>query len=89
MGEVLGQIFVKEYFPEKTKKRYVDLVEAVRTSFKEHIDKLDWMSAETKKKAHGKLAKVFPKVGFPDKWKDFSIAGYRPFIICTKRDARQ
>ncbi|QHS55069.1 M13 family metallopeptidase [Mucilaginibacter sp. 14171R-50] len=72
MGEVLGQIFVKEYFPEKTKKRYVDLVEAVRTSFGEHIDKLDWMSAETKKKAHNKLAKVFPKVGFPDKWKDFS-----------------
>jgi putative endopeptidase len=72
MGEVLGQIFVKEYFPEKTKKRYIDLVEAVRTSFGEHIDKLDWMSAETKKKAHDKLGKVFPKVGFPDKWRDFS-----------------
>jgi putative endopeptidase len=57
MGEVLGQIFVKEYFPEKTKKRYVDLVEAVRTSFKEHIDKLDWMSAETKQKGYYKLRK--------------------------------
>jgi putative endopeptidase len=72
MGEVLGQIFVKEYFPEKTKKRYVDLVEAVRSSFKEHIEKLDWMSPQTKEKAYGKLKKVFPKVGFPDKWKDFS-----------------
>ncbi|MCO5937022.1 M13 family metallopeptidase [Mucilaginibacter sp. RB4R14] len=72
MGEVLGQIFVKEYFPEKTKKRYVDMVEAVRTSFGEHIDKLDWMSDATKAKAHTKLAKVYPKVGFPDKWKDFS-----------------
>ncbi|MDO3640367.1 M13 family metallopeptidase [Mucilaginibacter sp. L3T2-6] len=72
MGEVLGQIFVKEYFPEKTKERYVNLVEAMRTSFKEHIQKLDWMSEPTKQKAYDKLAKVTPKVGYPDKWKDFS-----------------
>ncbi len=72
MGEVLGQIFVKEYFPEKTKERYVKLVEAMRASFKEHIEKLDWMSESTKQKAYDKLAKVTPKVGYPDKWKDFS-----------------
>jgi putative endopeptidase len=72
MGEVLGQIFVKEYFPEDTKKRYSDMVEAVRASFKEHIEKLDWMSPETKKRAYDKLAKVYPKVGFPDHWKDYS-----------------
>ncbi|WP_295794722.1 M13 family metallopeptidase [Mucilaginibacter sp.] len=72
MGEVLGQIFVKEYFPEKTKERYVNLVEAMRASFKEHIEKLDWMSEPTKQKAYDKLAKVTPKVGYPDKWKDFS-----------------
>jgi len=72
MGEVLGQIFVKEYFPEKTKERYVKLVEAMRASFKEHIEKLDWMSEPTKQKAYAKLAKVTPKVGYPDKWKDFS-----------------
>lgn len=72
MGEVLGQLFVKEYFPEKTKERYVNLVEAMRSSFKEHIEKLDWMSEPTKQKAYDKLAKVMPKVGFPDKWKDFS-----------------
>jgi putative endopeptidase len=72
MGEVLGQIFVKEYFPEKTKKRYVDLVEAMRSTFKEHIQKLSWMSEQTKQKAYDKLAKVTPKVGYPDKWKDFS-----------------
>jgi putative endopeptidase len=72
MGEVLGQIFVKEYFPEKTKKRYVDLVEAMRGTFKEHIQKLSWMSEQTKQKAYDKLAKVTPKVGYPDKWKDFS-----------------
>ncbi|TWI99445.1 putative endopeptidase [Mucilaginibacter frigoritolerans] len=72
MGEVLGQIFVKEYFPEKTKKRYVDLVEAMRSTFKEHIQKLSWMSEQTKQKAYDKLAKVTPKVGYPDKWKNFS-----------------
>jgi putative endopeptidase len=72
MGEVLGQIFVKEYFPEKTKKRYVDLVEAMRQAFKEHIEKLDWMSEQTKQKAYDKLSKVMPKVGYPDKWKDYS-----------------
>ncbi|ASU32427.1 M13 family metallopeptidase [Mucilaginibacter xinganensis] len=72
MGEVLGQIFVKEYFPEKTKERYVNLVEAMRASFKEHIEKLDWMSEPTKQKAYDKLAKVNPKVGYPDHWKNFS-----------------
>ncbi|MGZ3776717.1 MAG: M13 family metallopeptidase, partial [Mucilaginibacter sp.] len=65
LGEVLGQLFVKEYFPEKTKQRYVDMVEAMRTSFKEHINKLDWMSEPTKQKAYDKLAKVMPKVGYP------------------------
>jgi putative endopeptidase len=72
MGEVLGQIFVKEYFPEQTKKRYADMVEAIRSTFKEHIEKLDWMSPKTKERAYGKLAKVYPKVGFPDHWKDYS-----------------
>jgi putative endopeptidase len=72
MGEVLGQIFVKEYFPEKTKERYVNLVEAMRGTFKEHIDALDWMSAETKAKAAGKLAKVASKVGYPDHWRDYT-----------------
>lgn len=72
MGEVLGQLFVKEYFPEKTKQRYVDLVEAMRAAFKERIEKLDWMSDATKQKAYYKLSKVMPKVGYPDHWKDFS-----------------
>lgn len=72
MGEVLGQLFVKAYFPEKAKKRYSDMVTAIRTSYKEHIEKLDWMSDATKKKALDKLEKINPKVGFPDKWKDFS-----------------
>jgi putative endopeptidase len=60
------------YFPAAAKKRYTDMVEAVRVSYKEHIQDLDWMSPQTKKKALVKLAAINPKVGYPDKWKDFS-----------------
>jgi putative endopeptidase len=72
MGELLGQLFVKEYFPEKSKVRYVAMVEAIRTAYREHITKLDWMSPETKQKALVKLDAIHPKVGYPDQWKDFS-----------------
>lgn len=72
MGELLGQLFAKEYFNEKAKKRYSDLVESIRSELKTRIEKLDWMSAETKQKALAKLAVMKKKVGYPDKWKDFS-----------------
>jgi len=72
MGELLGQLFAKEYFNEKAKKRYSDLVEAIRSAYADRIRSLSWMSAETKTKALEKLSKVSKKVGYPDKWKDFS-----------------
>jgi len=72
MGELLGQLFVKAYFSEKSKERYVAEVEAIRQSYREHIMKLDWMSPETKQKALDKLNAIHPKVGYPDQWKDFS-----------------
>lgn len=72
MGELLGQLFVKEYFPEKAKIRYMAEVEAIRQAYREHIMKLDWMSPETKQKALVKLNAIHPKVGYPDQWKDFS-----------------
>lgn len=72
IGEALGQLFVKEYFNEKAKKRYTDLVESIRSVYRERINQLSWMSAETKKKALDKLDKITPKIGYPDKWKDFS-----------------
>lgn len=72
MGEALGQLFVKEYFSEKAKKRYSDMVEAIRDAYKERIKDLTWMSDSTKQKAYEKLAKITKKVGYPDKWKDFS-----------------
>jgi putative endopeptidase len=72
MGMVLGRIFVAEYFPPVAKKRYADMVEAIRTAYRERITKLDWMSDSTKARALQKLATVTPKVGYPDKWKDYS-----------------
>lgn len=72
LGEALGQLFVKEYFNEKARKRYSDMVEAVRDAYKERLMKLTWMSDSTKQKAFDKLAKMSKKVGYPDKWKDFS-----------------
>jgi putative endopeptidase len=72
MGMILGRLFVQQYFPETAKKRYSDMVEAIRTAYSARIDTLDWMSAATKAKAHEKLAAVTKKVGYPDKWKDYS-----------------
>jgi putative endopeptidase len=72
LGMVLGRVYVKDYFPEASKQRYSVLVEAIRTAYGERIDRLDWMSAPTKAKAHEKLARLAKKVGYPDKWKDYS-----------------
>jgi putative endopeptidase len=72
MGEALGQLFVKEYFSEAAKKRYTDIVENIRAAYKDRIKNLTWMSDSTKQKAYEKLAKISKKVGYPDKWKDFS-----------------
>jgi len=72
IGEALGQLFVKEYFNEKAKKRYSDMVEDIRSALKDRIKNLTWMSDGTKQKALVKLEKMKKKVGYPDKWKDFS-----------------
>lgn len=72
MGMVLGKLFVAEYFSERSKQRYSDMVESIRTVYAERIKKLDWMSDVTKEKALNKLAKMSKKVGYPEKWKDYS-----------------
>lgn len=72
MGMVLGRIFVNEYFPPAEKKRYSDMVEAIRTAYHDRISRLTWMSDSTKARAEEKLAAVYPKVGYPNKWKDYS-----------------
>ncbi len=72
MGELLGHLYVQEYFDSTAKKRYSDLVENIRAALKSRIERLTWMSDSTKQKAYAKLAAVTKKVGYPDKWKDFS-----------------
>lgn len=72
MGELLGQLYVKEFFNETAKKRYTKMVEDIRDALKDRIEKLSWMSDSTKAKAYKKLAAIKSKVGYPDKWKDFS-----------------
>lgn len=72
MGELIGQVYVKKFYSLKTKKRYEKLVDNMIAAFAERIKKLDWMSEQTKEKALYKLFHITKKVGYPDKWKDFS-----------------
>ena len=72
IGEALGQLFVKEYFDVTAKARYEVIVENVRNAYKSRIEKLTWMNDSTKQKAIHKLTAIRKKVGYPDKWKDFS-----------------
>ncbi len=72
LGDALGQLFVKDFFNENAKKRYNTMTDNVIAAFRERIKSSEWMSAPTKTKALDKLSKVVKKVGYPDKWKDFS-----------------
>lgn len=72
LGDALGQIFVQKYFTEDSKKRVGEMVENLIAAYRVRIESRDWMSAETKKAANGKLDKVMKKLGYPDKWKDYS-----------------
>lgn len=72
LSEAIGQLYVAEYFPPEAKSRMVNLVENLRVALGQRIDKLEWMSDGTKEKAHEKLAKINVKIGYPDKWRDYS-----------------
>lgn len=72
LGEAVGQMYVEKYFPAAAKERMVALVKNLQTSLGERIQGLSWMSDDTKKKAQEKLATFHVKVGYPDKWKDYS-----------------
>jgi putative endopeptidase len=72
MGEALGQIYVKQYFPAADKQRALEMTLAIELAMGEDIDSLDWMSASTKDRAKEKLHSVMNKVGYPDKWRDYS-----------------
>ncbi|MGZ3927360.1 MAG: M13 family metallopeptidase [Mucilaginibacter sp.] len=71
LGELLGQIYVEKYFTPDAKQRMLDLVNNLQSVYKDRIEKLDWMSPETKKRALEKLAAFTKKIGYPDKWKTY------------------
>jgi putative endopeptidase len=72
LGDVLGQLYVQKYFTENSKKRINAMVDNIIIAYRERIATRDWMSEETKKQANQKLDKLVRKMGYPDKWKDYS-----------------
>ena len=72
LGEVVGKIYVERHFKPEAKDRMIELVGNLRSAYKEAILGLEWMSEETKEQALDKLAKFTPKIGYPDKWRDYS-----------------
>ncbi len=72
MGEALGKLYVEKHFPASAKTRMKELVANLVAAYREDIGTLDWMSPETRKKALDKMGKFTPKIGYPDKWRDYS-----------------
>jgi len=72
MGEAVGQLYVEKYFPAEAKERMLKLVDNLTFALSERINQLEWMSSETKEKAQEKLGTFIVKIGYPDKWKDYS-----------------
>jgi putative endopeptidase len=72
LGEAVGRLYVEKYFPPEAKARMLELVGNLKKSFAKRIDQLDWMSDSTKQAAHQKLEAIRVKIGYPDKWRDYS-----------------
>lgn len=72
LGEAVGQMYVERYFPAEAKERMLTLVKNLQVALGERIDAQDWMSDSTKARAHEKLSSFIVKVGYPDKWRDYS-----------------
>jgi len=72
LGEALGQVYVARYFPPAEKQRTLEMTQAIEEAMSKDIDSLEWMSAATKAKAKEKLRGVMNKIGYPDKWRDYS-----------------
>jgi putative endopeptidase len=72
VGEQIGKLFVEAHFPEESKQKVLDLIGNINTVFKERVQKLEWMSEDTKVKAMEKLSQFTYKIGYPDKWEDYS-----------------
>ncbi|WP_128547879.1 M13 family metallopeptidase [Larkinella soli] len=90
LGDLLGQLYVQTYFKPEAKERMMKLVDNLEASFREHINGLDWMSAETKKRALVKLTSFKRKIGYPDKWETYEGVTIRPddFYGNVKRNSQ-
>ncbi len=77
LGEVIGKLYVARHFKPEAKARMQELVENLRKAYAKSIDELEWMSPETKARAKAKLAAFTPKVGYPDRWEDYSALEIR------------
>ncbi|MBE6306212.1 MAG: M13 family metallopeptidase [Bacteroidaceae bacterium] len=78
MSEAVGEMYVNKFFSAESKERMVTMVANLATALGEHIDALDWMSDETKAKAHEKLSTFHVKIGYPDEWRDYSALEINP-----------
>jgi len=89
IGEALGQLYVAEYFPPEAKLRMTQLVANLRAALGERIQTLEWMDAPTKTKALAKLAAFNAKIGYPDKWRDYSALTIDrgPYVLNVLRAA--
>lgn len=72
LGEAVGEMYVEKYFPEKDKQNMLKIVHNIQDALSQHVASLDWMSEQTKAKAQEKLSSFIIKIGYPDKWKDYS-----------------
>ena len=72
LGEEVGRMYVEKYFPPRAKERMITLIDNLKKSLGERISALEWMSDSTKEKALEKLSTFYVKVGYPDKWRDYS-----------------
>lgn len=72
LSEAVGQMYVAKYFPPEAKERMITLVDNLKEAFGQRVDQADWMDSITKERAHEKLATIYVKVGYPDKWRDYS-----------------
>ncbi len=80
LGEAVGEMYVTEYFPAEYKTKMITLVDNLQKSLSKQIADLDWMSDATKEKAQEKLSKISIKIGYPDKWKDYSSLNIDPAL---------
>jgi len=88
-GELLGKLYVEEHFPVEAKEAAEEMVDYLIKSFAQHISDLQWMSAVTKEKALEKLGKFNVKIGYPDKWKDYSRLEVGPTLFENVLNARR